>query len=1384
MWGDNSQGTLGKSFAGVSSISSPIQVDSSQWSRLSVGTLHTLAIKSNGTLWAWGGNLYGQCGFDTAAGQYKSSRVSIGTGWQTVDVSLGGAWALGIKTDGTLWAWGNNAAGALGTSSLTSTSSPVLVSGPAGASWSAISAGTSHALAITTLGRLYAWGSNVSGRLGDLSIVTKSSPVLVSGPAATSWLAVSAGGAHSMAITTGQVGYAWGNGANGQLGSGSTVFNWSSPLLVGVSPTTSVAAGDTHSLLLFQGRPYATGSASAGQLGNSSLLQVSGWVVVSGPAATSWASVSAGTSYSAGITTAGRLYAWGLNTSGQVGISSLTSVSSPVLVSGPAATSWSFVRIKNQTSLAITTVGALYAWGNNTLGNLGVGTLGTYSSPVAVQSPASGSWTVASASLSFGQFVDSQNNFYFAGDGLTYFYPTTVASIPQQVGTSSWTAVSAGDGFSLGITTEGRLFAWGYNLNGEGGRLTTTNVSTPTLVSGPAATSWSAISAGGGFSIAVTSLGALYTWGTGGQGRLGDGTVTSKSSPVKIGSSSWTAVGAGAAAGYGLNAAGRLFAWGRNAEGQLGIATLVTTSTSSPVLVSGPASTSWALIAAGGTHVLAATVNFILYAWGLGTSGQLGTNAALTVSSPVLVASPARPLSWKQIATGFRHAVAIRSDNTLWAWGNNTNGQLGDSTLVSKSTPIQIGSGSWNSVAAGAIYSSAIRSDGTLWAWGANTFGQLGDLSTITKSSPVLVSGPAGASWQAIANGGAHTLGITTTGRLYAWGLGTSGQLGNNAALSVSSPVLVSGPAATSWALISSGGFFSLAVNTTGRLYAWGRNIDAELGDLTTVAKSTPILVSGPANTSWSAIAGGFWHSLAISTTGVLYAWGYNASGQLGDLSLTTKSSPVLVSGPAATSWSVVSTLGNESSPFQEQSYAITTTGRLYAWGSNNVGQLGDLTTISKSSPILVSGPAATSWSFLASGGTGNTTIIAITTAGLGYGWGFNTLGQAGIGSVVNVSSPVVIQAPEITSWLVIGAGLSHSVGVTSTGRLYAWGNNANGQLGDLTTTNRSSPVLVSGPTATSWANLGTGYAGNFAGAITGTVVIPPIPTPPPPGTDFALFGGGFTSAVTAVTDKYTYSGDIVAAGTALGTARYYLAAAGNSTRGIFGGGYIGTAIVAVTDKYTYSGDTCVAGTSLGIGRSALAAAGNSTQGIFGGGFTGGTLTAMTDKYTYSSDTRVAGTALGTARDSLAAAGNSTQGIFGGGYISTVTAVTDKYTYSTDAVAGGTVLGTARYGLAAAGNSTLGIFGGGIAAGPVATTDKYTYSGDTRVAGTALGTARNYLAAAGNGTVGIFGGGSGSSGNTTATDKYEYSGDAVASGTALGTARAGLAATSQSPGGF
>ena len=171
----------------------------------------------------------------------------------------------------------------------------------------------------------------------------------------------------------------------------------------------------------------------------------------------------------------------------------------------------------------------------------------------------------------------------------------------------------------------------------------------------------------------------------------------------------------------------------------------------------------------------------------------------------------------------------------------------------------------------------------------------------------------------------------------------------------------MSGPTTTSWSTISAGLSHSLAITSLGILYAWGGNSTGELGDVTITGKSSPILVSGPTTTSWSTVSAGYTHSLAITSLGVLYAWGLGTSGQLGDSSTTSKSSPVLVSGPTTTSWSTISA-------GISHSLAITSLGRLYAWGLGTSGQIGNSTITNKSSPVLVSGPATASWSIVSAG--------------------------------------------------------------------------------------------------------------------------------------------------------------------------------------------------------------------------------------------------------------------------------------------------------------------------------------------------------------------------------------------------------------------------------
>jgi alpha-tubulin suppressor-like RCC1 family protein len=222
---------------------------------------------------------------------------------------------------------------------------------------------------------------------------------------------------------------------------------------------------------------------------------------------------------------------------------------------------------------------------------------------------------------------------------------------------------------------------------------------------------------------------------------------------------------------------------------------------------------------------------------------------------------------------------------------------LGDGTIVDKSSPVQIGALSdWSQVSAGSNHSLATKTNGTLWAWGLNGSGQLGDgPNFVNKSSPIQIG--ALSDWSQVSGGGNHSLAIKTNGTLWAWGAATSGQLGDGTTVSKSSPVQIG--ALSDWSQVSGGGSHSLAIKTNGTLWAWGRGNEGQLGDGTTVSKSSPIQIG--ALSDWSQVRGAGNASLAIKTDGTLWAWGLGASGQLGDGTIVNKSSPVQIG--ALTNW-------------------------------------------------------------------------------------------------------------------------------------------------------------------------------------------------------------------------------------------------------------------------------------------------------------------------------------------------------------------------------------------------------------------------------------------------------------------------------------------------
>ena len=351
--------------------------------------------------------------------------------------------------------------------------------------------------------------------------------------------------------------------------------------------------------------------------------------------------------------------------------------------------------------------------------------------------------------------------------------------------------------------------------------------------------------------------------------------------------------------------------------------------------------------------------------------------------------------------TEWKPVIRESAGKTVWTWGFNANGQLGDITTTNKSSPVSIvgGINNWTQISAGKIGQSiaGIRGNGTAWAWGSNIFGQLGDNTLTTKSSPVIVAGGF-TDWTDISSGRYHTLGIRANGTAWGWG---------------------------------------------------GRGYHGQVGDGTTALRSSPVSVVG-GFTDWIKVSGGTYHSAGIRANGTIWAWGLNNKGQLGDGTTTNKSSPVSVVG-GFTDWIQLS------SGYQHTT-AIRANGTAWGWGTNEWGQLGDNTTASKTSPVSVVG-GFSDWTQTS---CGSKFTAAIRANGTAWCWGRGQYGNLGNGSNTSSSSPVSVVGG-FTDWIQISAGGYFAVGLRSNGTAWAWGYNSFGRLGDGTTTNRSSPVSVIG---------------------------------------------------------------------------------------------------------------------------------------------------------------------------------------------------------------------------------------------------------------------------------------------------------------------------------
>ncbi len=344
-------------------------------------------------------------------------------------------------------------------------------------------------------------------------------------------------------------------------------------------------------------------------------------------------------------------------------------------------------------------------------------------------------------------------------------------------------------------------------------------------------------------------------------------------------------------------------------------------------------------IAAGYYHNVALKGDGTVWSWGYNGFGQLGNGGIVDSNTPVQV----QGLSGvSAVAAGFFHSVALKSDGTVWLWGDNGYDQLGVAGLAYSNIPLQVaGVSNVVAVAAAGAHTMALKSDGSVWVWGWNAYGQLGIGGTGNARTPTPVPGLLGIS--GIAAGFFHSLAVHRDGTLSAWGYNGHGQLGNGGVSDAMSPLPVAGIDGVS--AVAAGGGHTVALKKDGTVWAWGWNGFGQLGDGGAANSNVPLRVIGL--NGIKAVAAGFFHSLALKSDGTVRAWGYNEYGQLGNGSTAASALPMPVTGLTG----AVAIAGSN-----HHSAALKNDGSVLTWGWNDDGQLGDGSRRSAALPVTVLG--------------------------------------------------------------------------------------------------------------------------------------------------------------------------------------------------------------------------------------------------------------------------------------------------------------------------------------------------------------------------------------------------------------------------------------------
>jgi alpha-tubulin suppressor-like RCC1 family protein len=1051
-WGANSNGQLGQGTSGGTPQKVPIQVSNlSNVVAVTAGSSYSVAVKSDGTVWVWGANNNSQLGDGTTT--QRTSPVQLTSIGNVVAVSSRAGHTLALKNDDTVVAWGANGNGQLGIGSTSPTTTPVAVTGLTGVT--AIAAGDSHSLALLTGGTAKAWGANLQGQLGDGSTTQRTSPVSVS--TLGSIAVISAGGTHSAAVTTGGSAFAWGNNANGQLGDGSDDPATTPLAVANPSSVDAVMAGQSFTLFLTPDETlWACGRNHTGQIGDGTLVTRLSPVKVSETTyvwkvGTPTFSVNTGTYTSvqnvtvASVTSGATIHyttngadptesdptvpgngivtvsesltlkakAWktGIPESNVDGKTYTLKVATPTLSPGTGTyTIPKTVTVNNSVSgvsLHYTTTGAdpletdpTVAAGGTVAVNQSLvlkvrgwrtgwvvsdAVTGTYTLKVATPTltPTGGTYTAAQNVTATTTSPDATLRYTTSGQEPLPTDPEVTSSIA--VGTAATLRVK---GSRTGWTDSDTAIAtYTFNLG---------TVATPTFT--PIGGTYTA---GQSVTLETTTSGAVIRYTTDGT----EPTVLSKqytgdvvvASPMTLKArafkADWTA-SATATAAYD-------FDYGTVAQPTFGPPGGDYTSRRDVTVSTATAGATIRYT----TNGLEPTESDTTIASGSPITVDLSMRLRAKAFKSGLTPSPTTTADYwvtGTVAAGGNHTLALKADGTVWSWGANGLGQLGDDTTDSRDTPVQvIGLTDVVAIAAGHTHSLAAKRDGTVWAWGNNGNRQLGDNTNVPRrETPVQTFGITDV--VAVAAGESHSLALKKDGTVCAWGGGSSGQIGDGFTTQRPTPVCLSLP--TGVVAIAAGAQHSLALKTdggaSGTVWAWGYNFWGAIGDgSTTSIRPSPLNVLGGA----TAVGAGERHSLAALADGTARAWGHNGPGKLGNNSITDSKVPVVVQDLDG----VVAITGGDI-----HSLARTSESTVWGWGDVLLNLI-----LSPYFPYRIPGTGTTA---IAAAAGGSHSVVAQRDGSV-WTWGLNTSGQLGKGSTGNSSYPVKLASFSLVSadWLI-----------------------------------------------------------------------------------------------------------------------------------------------------------------------------------------------------------------------------------------------------------------------------------------------------------------------------------------------------------------------------